>query len=157
LGYVYYNKINEEGHFIKSRYWYERLLERVSLKNEFSVNACVNLGVIYDTGNGVDKNVEKARELYEIAAIKGKTSAEFNLNLLFKYKNAKMEENCFIWYEKNPITLSRFDILNLKSLYEKSILSENTLLYKLFVKQQSIFKESILKMNSFCNIQFELI
>lgn len=42
--------------------------------------ACVDLGILYETGRGVDKDIDKARKLYEKASRHGYKPAEIRLN-----------------------------------------------------------------------------
>ena len=53
------------------------VLEDLSSKND--AEAQYNLGIMYHTGLGIDKNDIKALNLFEKAAIQGHAKAQFNL------------------------------------------------------------------------------
>ena len=46
------------------------------------VDAYYNLGIAYDEGNGVEINKKKAKNYYELAAMKGDVAARFNLGCM---------------------------------------------------------------------------
>tara|TARA_Y100001936_G_scaffold150946_1_gene147199 strand:- start:3023 stop:3976 length:954 start_codon:yes stop_codon:yes gene_type:complete len=51
-------------------------------KKGFS-KAQYNLGVMYDKGKGVDKNIKKAKKWFQFAAEKGHDKAQYNLGLIY--------------------------------------------------------------------------
>ena len=60
-------------------------------------NAQYNLGILYYTGKGVDKNLRKAFSWFQKAAQQGHTLAEFNLGYLY-YSGAGVAKNDVLAY-----------------------------------------------------------
>ena len=66
------------------------------------VRGCNNLGVMYDKGNGVEKNEQKAVELYKKACDGGEVLGCFNLGIMYATGNGveKNEQKAAELYKK---------------------------------------------------------
>ncbi|XP_064637463.1 uncharacterized protein LOC135493813 [Lineus longissimus] len=62
--------------------------------------ASYNLGVCYEQGLGITKNLTKAEECYRSAAAKGHKEAMFNLAAVLLKKNRDQAEPAYQWIEK---------------------------------------------------------
>ena len=71
-------------------------------ENTADVQAQVNLGVCYSNGTGVEKDEQKAVELYQKAAEQGDANAQYNLGWCYESGTAveKDEQKAVEWYKK---------------------------------------------------------
>jgi TPR repeat protein len=100
--------------YAKAREWYEK----AAAKDEAS--ALVNLGVLYDNGQGVAQDYAKAREWYEKAAAKDEASALVNLGLLYANGQGVAQDYAKAreWYEKAAAKDEASALVNLGLLYD---------------------------------------
>ena len=70
----------EDGGYYRATQDYERAVKLYTLSADQGLaNAQSNLGVMYDTGKGVEQDKKRAVELYTLAADQGYANAQFNL------------------------------------------------------------------------------
>ena len=89
-----------------------------------NMHACINLGILYATGNGVEQDNIKAKKLFVKACKKRYSKACFQLGVLYKQgrdgitqdkRRAKMffAKSCDIGYERS---CEQYDIMNEKGI-----------------------------------------
>jgi TPR repeat protein len=89
FGYV----CEEAGDYERAREWYERAAAQGATLAEY------NLGLLYDLGLGVERDLSKAAEFYHRAALKGDVHAQHNYGYLLD-RERNDYEGAMKWYEK---------------------------------------------------------
>ena len=93
LGLRYADGIGVAKNLATAAYWYQRAVDHDSPQ---SAN---NLGLIYQAGNGVDRNLEKAQQLFELSGRGGDPNAMLTLAQLLLYEKGDLEM-AKIWYDR---------------------------------------------------------
>ena len=87
-----------QGNYIKALDAFYALAKEGDPKAQF------NVGLIYATGKGVNKDTYQAMQWYQKAAKQGNTAAQYNLAKLFSQRSEKedphAQERAKYWYEK---------------------------------------------------------
>jgi uncharacterized protein len=73
-------KIGDEDAAIKAKEWYKITYNKMKAEAEHMVYAKYVLGLLYEKGKGTDKNIDKAKRLYEEAAKHGSQKAQQRLD-----------------------------------------------------------------------------
>jgi TPR repeat protein len=160
LAVIYSRERREDSNFNKAIQYYKRLIELYYINptiqiKEDCTSSYINLGVLYEYGTGLPQSYEKAREYYEKASLHNSERGQKNLNSLFLYKVLKMEENSFIWYEKEYDKV-KINEKTLTSLHQKKLLSENSFIYKINILKRKKFQDKLYNSyNYFTDIFFE--
>lgn len=94
--------------------------------------ATFNLGICYETGTGVEKNMKNAMECYRAAASLGHKKAMYNLGIFYVHgrgglkKNMEAARACFEAAEKLGLRTAK----SLLRLPEKPIEQDNEIVWK---------------------------
>ena len=88
LGIMYINDTDEDKNYVEANKWFEKAL------NMGYIMSADSLGINYEIGRGVEKDLRKAMDFYRIGAEKGYVNAQYNLRRAYYYGLVKW---MFIW------------------------------------------------------------
>jgi uncharacterized protein len=79
-----------------------------------------NLGLLYDNGQGVQKDYVQARQWYEKAALRGDVSAQLNLGVLYENGKGvpKDYQLALLWYRRSANHGNAMTLTKLGRMYE---------------------------------------
>lgn len=119
---LYANTLTQqaENAYIKGKYSQAKnLFEKAAKQGD--ITAQYNLGYLYEQGQGVDKNLQKAFKWYEKAAKQGYVDAQYNV-ATFYYTGRGVQKNlqkALYWYEQAAHYGDRNALYNLGVIYAK--------------------------------------
>ena len=78
-----------------TNYWLQQAAQQDHTESQY------NLGICYELGHGIEKDLQKAAEYYQKAAEKGYAPAQYNLGVCYYNGNGveKNIENAKKWFE----------------------------------------------------------
>lgn len=136
LGIVYqFGKMGVQKDPFEAKEWYEKAVK------QGDTDAMINLGNMYQNGDGVPQDYAKAKELLETAANKGVAMAQYNMGIMYEYGKGipKNYTKAIEWYKKaaNQGDGDSYNKLGIQYKYGKDVPKNDT-------KAKEYFKQACL-------------